>query len=122
MDGPKCSKTLINSKLLPSIKFSVLKLDKLPIWLSVTISTTIAVIVGIIARFFIVPWQREKILAQSNELNDPSMVEISLNDERENVLAKIDEDKDENLNRIFHLLQILASVFSSFAHGGNDVR
>lgn len=35
---------------------------------------------------------------------------------------KQDDENEENVNQLFNFLQILAAVFSSFAHGGNDVR
>lgn len=128
-------------------------------WLIFTIPTVIAVIVAILAQIFIVPWQRKKILARTDEKAIASNTNISVNtvstksleypvigdsekaieypvngevsktldcpvnDDAEKAAhnENVDEN-DEKVNQLFNFLQILSAIFSSFAHGGNDVR
>lgn len=82
------------------------------------------------------PWQRKKILGQTNENGIASNI-ISVNTvstkSLENPVIRdfekavpvendIRDDSEENVNKLFSFLQILSAIFSSFAHGGNDVR
>lgn len=55
----------------------------------------------------------------SKTLNDPA-----IQDPEKAIRAEIDtkEEGEQNVNILFNFLQILSAVFSSFAHGGNDVR
>lgn len=113
-------------------------MDNLPLWLVFTITTTTAVIVGVAAQFAIVPWQRRKILKSTQMTEKPSKMENGLNTSVTTVntisttslsaptlkksTEESEEDCEENVNKLFSFLQILAAIFSSFAHGGNDVR
>jgi hypothetical protein len=40
-------------------------MDNIPTWVAVVISTTVAIVVGILVQVVIVPWQRKKILGGS---------------------------------------------------------
>jgi phosphate/sulfate permease len=117
----------------------VLKLDNLPLWLVFTIATSAAVLIAIVAQIAIVPWQRRKIIGKSNITQKPSAAEYgfvgsvtTVGTVSTNSLAPVirkgdekpdsDEDSEENVNTLFNFLQIIAAIFSSFAHGGNDVR
>lgn len=111
-------------------------MDNLDLRLILTIPTVIALIVGILAQIFIVPWQRKKILSQTNE-NGLAPDSISVNTVSTKTLEYPEiqdsekaiqtenftgEENDEKVNKLFNFLQILSAIFSSFAHGGNDVR
>lgn len=106
-------------------------------WLIFTISTVAAVIMAIIAQFIIAPWQRKKILGKNITpyiTEKPSAMEngfasstttvstVSITSDNAPVVKQDEEESDENVNQLFNFLQILAAIFSSFAHGGNDVR
>jgi phosphate/sulfate permease len=117
--------------------FPVLRMDNLPLWLVFTISTSVAVVVGILAHFFIVPSQRRKILGgQSQSITEkPSALEkgfaesnitvntITTSGSTSQIIKQQEAEEGEmHVNQLFHFLQVLAAIFSSFAHGGNDVR
>lgn len=114
-------------------------MDNLPMWLVFTIPIAVAVIVAILAQLFIVPWQRKKILGPSYENGIEPNNNITVNtvstktldypdhviqDPEKAIQAENDvtEESDQNVNKLFNFLQILSAIFSSFAHGGNDVR
>jgi phosphate/sulfate permease len=113
-------------------------MDNLPLWLVFTITTSVAVFIGIVAQFFIVPWQKKKIIESSVMTEKPSRMESGLSSSVTTVSTisttslsapvvkgcdlECEEDCEENINKLFSFLQILAAIFSSFAHGGNDVR
>lgn len=112
-------------------------MDNLPIWLVFTIATSAALIMGLVAQFVIAPRQRRSILAKSKDTSyiteKPSALENGLSASVTTVSTastssitaptlKADEETEENVNQLFAFLQIIAAVFSSFAHGGNDVR
>lgn len=142
-DGSKCKNNICGSldPLYSSFQFiSVLKMDNLPLWMVFTISIVAAIIVAIVAQFFVVPWQRKRILAPKAGIDNggymtekPSAMEkglaptvtvntVSTVSAGKPTMDKNDENSEENINQLFNFLQILAAIFSSFAHGGNDVR
>lgn len=110
--------TLDGSKLL--------KMDNLPLWLVFVISIAAAVIVSIVAQLFIVPYQRKKILgeekpsAPSEKEINASVITISTIS-TQSINSPVLEKNEKTVNKLFNFLQILSAVFSSFAHGGNDV-
>lgn len=117
-------------------------MDNLPLWLVFTIATVSALIMGLVAQFIIAPRQRRSILAKSKDTSyiteKPSALENGISASVTTVSTvsvstastssitaptlKDDEETEENVNQLFAFLQIIAAVFSSFAHGGNDVR
>jgi len=99
------------------------------------ISTGVAIIAMIAVHFFMVPRQRRKILAEQPYNNDIKPTTITTMENGKSTLTvnsmatsansvtPIVESQEEEsrVNLLFHFVQILAAIFSSFAHGGNDV-
>lgn len=90
-----------------------------------------------VVHFFVVPHQRRKILEQEPYNTDIKPTTISTIENGKSTLTvnsmtssatsmnpiiKYDpKEEEKRVNLLFHFIQILASIFSSFAHGGNDV-
>lgn len=119
-------------------------MENIPLWLSITISITAMILVAIFVQLLVVPWQRRKISPvddnanvsgkQANDLESKfnssvstiatmnvSTVSLSAPVIKQQQQEEDDKDKEDNVNRLFHFLQTLTAVFTSFAHGGNDV-
>ncbi|KAG5680165.1 hypothetical protein PVAND_009690 [Polypedilum vanderplanki] len=107
-------------------------------WMSLCISVAVAIITIGCVHFFMVPWQRNKILEREpyNIDSKPKTVNTIESGIKESTLTvntittstnsvaqmvKPDESEEKRVNLLFHFIQILAAIFSSFAHGGNDV-
>lgn len=111
-------------------------MDNLPIWLVFTITTSVALIVALFAHFYVVPWLKRRIMESPVTNTKPSSMEKGLSSSVTTIStistislnapvikqSKLDsEESEEQVNKLFSFLQILAAIFSSFAHGGNDV-
>lgn len=133
------------------IFISVLAMEHLQFWEALVISVSAMIFVAIICQFFVVPRLRKKTIeainkrsviisvAQSSATVD-TMVEMEDKNAEttiENVASAASvstislntpigrteqEERKRTVNKLFHFLQTLTAVFSSFAHGGNDVR
>lgn len=115
-------------------------MNNLALWLVFTISSAAAVAMAVVAYFFIAPKQKAAILERSRVkamTEKPSAMENGFSKESITTVSTVsvnsmspvvkradgdEEETEENVNQLFNFLQILAAVFSSFAHGGNDVR
>ncbi|CRK97223.1 CLUMA_CG010620, isoform A [Clunio marinus] len=108
-------------------------MENLPMWEVLTISFSSMFIVAVVCYFFLVPWLRRKILKDADKESPQmfknkagesvvSVVTVSTASLDTPVLKEQQRNNDEeNVNKLFHFLQTLTAVFSSFAHGGNDV-
>lgn len=112
----------------------MLRLNNLDLWLVFTISSVAALVMGVVAYFFIAPAQRKKILSSSqaksitekpsameNGFSSASTVNTISTTSINVSIIKENEETEDNVNSLFNFLQIIAAIFSSFAHGGNDV-
>lgn len=107
-------------------------------WMSILISIAVGIVTMILVQFFMVPSQRRKVLKLEpyTHTTMPSTISSIENGKNSSIVVnsmssstnsiepimKIDEKEEEKrVNLLFHFIQILAAIFSSFAHGGNDV-
>lgn len=68
----------------------------------------------IVVHFFVAPWQKKKILEQQRASNDIEGFEgDGLSSSSQSI-----EQNEKIVDKLFHFLQILSAVFTSFAHGG----
>lgn len=53
-------------------------MDNIPVWLAITISSSIAILSMILIRIFVVPWQRKQVLAQSRADEEHTTVNFNI--------------------------------------------
>lgn len=130
-----CSRDIFLWDIIQQIHVSVLAMENLDWWEVAAISFGAMVAAALFCQLFVVPWQRRKILSE-DEVTDPKMFKTQIGESVASVntivastvsldapvLRSQKEASDANVNKLFHFLQTLTAVFSSFAHGGNDVR
>lgn len=117
------------------------------LWVTALISIAIGLIAAVLCQFIIVPLMKRRVEAtSSNELSKSSLgastdtvlttIEASpsmngtgsnLGTENEQKVQQsiedsVREDDEDKVNKLFHSLQTLTAMFTSFSHGGNDVR
>lgn len=85
--------------------------------MSFTISAVLALFAIVFVQCFVVPSQKKTILSKYPYTDGIHVYEDT------NAITIEDKSKDQEarVNQLFHFIQILAAIFSSFAHGGNDV-
>ncbi|KAJ6637082.1 Sodium-dependent phosphate transporter 2 [Pseudolycoriella hygida] len=115
--------TLNGSKLLG--------MENLALWHVFAISVSAMLLVGILSQLFVVPWQRKKILSSEQATWSRNSVGQSFDSIATVAASTVSIDaaalknqkieSDATVNRLFHFLQTLSAVFTSFAHGGSDV-
>lgn len=117
--------TLNGSKLLG--------MEDLVLWQVFAISIGAMVVVAIVCQLFVVPWQRKKINKENT--TEPNLFRNSIRQSVDSIVTVATStvsinapvlqnpkiESDATVNRLFHFLQTLSAVFTSFAHGGSDV-
>jgi phosphate/sulfate permease len=111
----------------------VLGLQDTPLWLALTISFTGMAIATIIVQIGLVPWQRRKLSRESestiitkhpkeiesgkyNNGSDLSVATITIS--RDSLEKPIIQEESPKVTFLFHYLQTLTAIFTSFVHGG----
>lgn len=111
--------------------FIVLYLDNTSLWLALTISFSAMVLVAVLVQLFLVPWQKKKLsgdgtivtkhpkeLENGQYNKDLTVTTVIVSTDS---LEKPIMEEESNVVKLFHFLQTLTAIFTSFAHGGNDV-
>lgn len=93
------------------------------------------IVVAVVCQLFVVPWQK-KIILNKEDSTEPRLFRNSIGQSVDSivtvaastvsmnasVLPNPKIESDAKVNRLFHFLQTLSAIFTSFAHGGSDVR
>jgi phosphate/sulfate permease len=90
------------------------------------VSTLVMLITGIFVKQFVVPWQHERILHFRPQHPTPPSSPDDIEDQTppkvyHNLAITHQQQSQQTVNKLFHFLQTLSAVFTSFSHGGNDV-
>lgn len=117
-DGSKCEFSILKfSEILminPKFFFLVLGLQNTPTWISFLISFLLMIIATFIIQFYVVPSQKVQAFELQRTL---SVVEGLTGDESDPVILNLEHNR-QIVDQLFHFLQILSAVFTSFEHGG----
>ena len=95
-------------------------------WIPATIGISIGVIFAILVAFIYIPYLRKSVKDQSffekrspsQEITESDQVQLMKQSHCENFM---EAEEFDDIGPLFWVLQVLASCFSSVAHGGNDV-
>lgn len=114
----------------------MLGLEDTSIWLSLIISFSAMALIAIAVQLILVPWQRRKIKREFDNstivtksakeiekgmYNGSNLTVASTTISSDSLEKPMINEETAKVTKLFHFLQTLTAIFTSFVHGGNDV-